>query len=79
MLSRYTLFGGRREGERRDGICVEGLYIDRYPSSLFLLLISLYALNLLDATYTLLQIANGGVEINPAWLEAATHQVSEVA
>ena len=65
MLSRRSFFGGRRSGERRGALSTEGLYVDRYPAWLFLLLMSLFALNLIDATYTLLQIANGAVELNP--------------
>lgn len=65
MLSKYSLFGGRRAGERRDGVCMEGLYVDRYPASLFLLAMALFALNLLDAIYTLMQVSSGAVEMNP--------------
>ena len=64
MISRYTFFGGRRRSERRNGL-IEGLYVDQYSPKVLLLVLSLYALNLLDAIFTLCQLEKGAVEINP--------------
>ncbi|MEE8142744.1 MAG: DUF5658 family protein [Planctomycetota bacterium] len=65
MLSRYTFFGGRRTGERRTTAPVEGMYIDQYSPKVLLFVLSLYALNVLDAILTLCQIEKGAVEVNP--------------
>lgn len=64
MLSRYTLFGGRRRGARRSGASSEQ-YVDRYPGGLAAALVAIGVLCSLDAVFTLLYIQKGGEEANP--------------
>lgn len=64
MLSRHSFFGGRREGARRDGDDRE-IFVDRYGRGLYAAVLGVVLLNLLDAWFTLLFLANGGVELNP--------------
>ncbi len=64
MFSRYSFFGGRRQGGRREGE-VSNLYVDRYPVGLSLLVVGIFLLNVLDAVFTLLHLQQGGQEWNP--------------
>lgn len=73
MLSRYSLFRGRRKGFRRREDRDRGGYVDRYSPWLFGVLMGLVLLNLLNALFTHLIIDCGGTELNPvaAWALAA--------
>ena len=64
MFSRYTLFGGRRRGDRRTTGDSEQ-YVDRYPVGLAVALVVIGALCALDAVFTLLHLQRGGGEANP--------------
>ena len=64
MFSRYTLFGGRRAGDRRNEGSTEQ-YVDRYPISLVAALVVIGALCALDAVFTLMHLQRGGGEANP--------------
>jgi len=64
MLSRYSIFGGRRRTVRRVEER-EGAFVDVHGPRLFLLVASIVALNLLDAWFTLLFLSHGGRELNP--------------
>ncbi len=64
MLSRYTLWG-RRAGFRRDSERRAGGYVDRYSKKLFFVLILIVILNIMDAAFTMVVLANHGVEVNP--------------
>ncbi len=70
-LSWYTFFGSRK-GIRRKEDRKKGGYVDRYGSGLFLLLISILALNLLDTIFTMMILERGGHEFNP-FVRAAIH------
>ncbi len=63
-LSRYTFFG-RRMVIRRKGDQLTGGYVDRYSSGLFFFLVSMLALNVLDAFFTIIILERGGMELNP--------------
>lgn len=69
FLSRYTLFGGRRRGGRRDGE-KRDVFVDLFSEHIFLVAILIVALNMLDAFFTLLLLSHGGEEANPIalWL-----------
>ena len=64
MLSRYTLFGGRRAHDRRNPGSVNQ-YVDRYPAMLAAGLIAIGLLCALDAVFTLIHLQKGGSEANP--------------
>ena len=64
MFSRYTLFGGRRQGDRR-GTGDSEQYVDRYPIGIASALVVIGALCALDAVFTLLHLQRGGGEANP--------------
>lgn len=64
MWSRYALLGGRRRGGRR-GDETENTFVDQHGPGLFLVALSVIALNLLDAWFTLLFLSHGGRELNP--------------
>ncbi|MFK7742570.1 MAG: DUF5658 family protein [Planctomycetota bacterium] len=64
MLSRYMLFGGRRAAIRRSEER-EGSFVDVHGPVVLLVVLSIVALNLLDAFYTLLFLSHGGQELNP--------------
>lgn len=63
MLSRYT-FIGRRRGFRR---AEEGrnAYVDRYSPRTLAVIVTVMALCMFDAMFTLLYIQRGGGELNP--------------
>jgi len=64
MLSRYTLFGGRRRSGRR-GAEARGIYVDRYGWQVSVLILAILMLNVLDAYFTLVFVQLGGKEANP--------------
>ena len=68
MLSRYTLFGGRRAGDRR-GTGKSAAYVDRYSPALGAALVVVGVLCALDAVFTLLYLQKGGTEANPIMAE----------
>ena len=63
-LSRYT-FLGRRKSFRRKMDQQRGGYVDRYSSTMLLLLILIIGLNVLDALFTLMILDLRGWEANP--------------
>ena len=64
-LSRYVFFG-QRKGLRRQSDQEKGGYVDRYSSGLFIILVSIIALNVLDAFLTMIILEEkGNWEINP--------------
>jgi hypothetical protein len=72
MLSRYTLFGGRRAGDRRDAGDTSQ-YVDRYPLPVACAIVAIAALCALDAVFTLLHLQRGGGEANPI-MDALIHR-----
>ncbi len=66
MLSRFSLFGGRRQGRpyRRKGASVR-TFVDVYSTRAWVLLVMFLILNLLDAHFTLIYLQRGGSEGNP--------------
>lgn len=58
------MFGGRRRTVRRVEER-EGSFVDVHGARLFLLVLTIVALNLLDAWFTLLFLSHGGQEMNP--------------
>jgi hypothetical protein len=64
MFSRFALWGGRRARARRDGDDRE-IFVDRYGNGVFAVVMAIVLLNLADAWFTLLFLANGGIELNP--------------
>ncbi len=71
LLSRYTLFGGRRLGDRRGGGAA-GSYVDRYSPGLAVSLVAVGVLCALDAVFTLLYLQKNGTEANPI-MDALIH------
>jgi hypothetical protein len=65
MLSRYTVYCGRRSSFRRGEDRLRGGYVDRYSPRLFSLLFLIVGLNVLDAVFTCMILDCGGVELNP--------------
>jgi len=63
-LSRYTFFGGRRRGSRRDGEAVNS-FVDRYSLRMWSLLVWVTLMNSGDSFFTLLHLQQGGIELNP--------------
>ncbi len=63
-LSRYTLWGGRRQQPRR-GEEREGSFVDVYGRRLFLLVLWIALMNVGDSFFTLVHLQAGGVELNP--------------
>lgn len=63
-FSRYTLFGGRRRGPRRESER-SGSFVDLYSKRLWALLLWVAAMNLADSYFTLVHLQAGGVELNP--------------
>jgi hypothetical protein len=64
VLSRYTLVGGRRQGDRRQDAAAP-CYVDRYEPWLMGTLVAISLLCALDAVFTLLYVQRGGSEANP--------------
>lgn len=65
VFSKYTLFGGRRAGERRKDVPVEGKYVDRYDPMVLTIVLGVAIFNFFDCFFTLLQISRGATELNP--------------
>jgi hypothetical protein len=64
MLSRYALHGGRRvRGRRLDER--DNVYVDLHGPGLLAVVVTLTALNFLDAYFTILFLSYGGQELNP--------------
>ena len=63
-LSRFTLWG-RRRTFRRKSDQQKGGYVDHYDALLFFFIISVVALNVLDAFITIVSLDLGGWEVNP--------------
>jgi hypothetical protein len=59
----YGAWRGRRVAERRTG--TQAGYVDRYPSSVVLAAVALFALAVADAYGTLVLLEAGAQEINP--------------
>lgn len=64
ILSRYT-FSGRRTGLRRKEDQERGGYVDRYNSTLLILVLAIIGLNVLDSLFTTMILDFGGWEVNP--------------
>ena len=65
MFSRFVLRGGRRRKVRREEER-DGAFVDIHGAGVLLVVLSIVALNLLDAFFTLLFLSHGGTELNPA-------------
>ena len=63
-ISRYSLFGGRRRGPRRDDER-EGSFVDRYDWPLVAILAWIAIANVADSFFTLHHLQDGGIELNP--------------
>ena len=63
FLSRYWLIG-RRRGGRRTGEDID-IYVDRYTTYEWLIIIALFVLSIADLTLTLVHLSHGGAEANP--------------
>jgi uncharacterized protein DUF5658 len=74
MFSRYTLFGGRRAGDRRAPGAINS-YVDRYPVVVAGALVAIALLCALDAVFTMMHIQKGGGEANPV-MDALLDRVS---
>ena len=64
VISRYTFFGGRRRGDRRNPSAVN-TYVDVYEPWLAAVLVAIGTLCALDAVFTLMYLQKGGEEANP--------------
>ena len=65
MFSRFVLRGGRRRKVRREEER-DGAFVDIHGAGVLFVVLSIVALNLLDAFFTLLFLSHGGTELNPA-------------
>jgi hypothetical protein len=63
-ISRYSLFGGRRRGPRREEER-EGSFVDRYDRPLVFILAWVAIANVADSFFTLHHLQAGGIELNP--------------
>ena len=63
-ISRYSLFGGRRRGPRREDER-EGSFVDRYDWPLVVILAWVAIANVADSFFTLHHLQAGGIELNP--------------
>lgn len=64
-ISRYTFWGGRRREARRPEDAEVHRFVDLYDNRFLVPLITLLALSLTDALFTLYFIKHGAREINP--------------
>jgi hypothetical protein len=64
LLSKYTLWGKRKEF-RREEDKKRGGYVDRYPPGLLFPIVLVVGLNVIDAFFTMLILDHGGWEVNP--------------
>jgi hypothetical protein len=67
FLSRYWLIG-RRKGGRRTAEA-RNIYVDRYSTAEWVLVLGILVLSVLDMVFTILHLKAGGTEANPvmAW------------
>ena len=63
-LSRYSLFGGRRQGAQRVEER-EGAYVDLYSPWVLFWVTWVALMNIGDSFFTLVHLQAGGVEVNP--------------
>ena len=63
-LSRYSLFGGRRQGAQRAEER-EGAYVDLYSPWVLFWVTWVALMNIGDSFFTLVHLQAGGVEVNP--------------
>ena len=63
FISRYWLMG-RRRGGRRVGERIN-LYVDKYTTYEWLIVMGLFVLTIADVTLTLTHLSQGGAEANP--------------
>lgn len=70
MFSRYTLWGGRRRSSGRRSGEAPACFVDEHGALLFLVVVTIIALNFLDAWFTIYFLSHGGTELNPLvnWL-----------
>jgi hypothetical protein len=74
LISRYTLFGGRRGVVRRASDQRRYQFVDRYGESLLAALLILFGLTLLDGFLTLILVESGlAVEANPVMAFCLDH------
>jgi hypothetical protein len=68
-FSRYSLWGGRRARHRRSGEGTDA-FVDRYDTSVAVVLVWVALMNVGDSFFTLTHLQSGGIELNPvaAWL-----------
>lgn len=64
MLSKHSLFGGRRRAPRRNHEH-EGSFIDVYSPRLVMLITFFFFLTVLDSVSTVIYLRKGGTELNP--------------
>ncbi|MFO0984727.1 MAG: DUF5658 family protein [Planctomycetota bacterium] len=64
LISRYSLYGGRRHHARR-GDERETAYVDLYEPRLVLFLLTFFVLTVIDSVSTVAFLQIGGKEINP--------------
>lgn len=64
LLSRYAILGGRRVGRRRDADPA-AYYVDRMGGATWLILLTIFLFQVLDAYLTLAHLRQGGMELNP--------------
>lgn len=67
FVSRYWLVG-RRKGGRRDDEA-RNIYVDRYSTAEWVMVVGILVLSVLDMVFTVLHLNAGGTEANPvmAW------------
>lgn len=67
-ISRYTFFKGRRRARRR-AEDPPNYYVDRLGGEVWLVLLSIFLFQILDANLTLAHLRRGGEELNPLMRE----------
>ena len=67
FVSKYWLIGRRKAGRRDDE--AQNVYVDRYSTAEWVLVIGILVLSVLDMVFTILHLNAGGTEANPvmAW------------
>ena len=68
-------FGGRRRAFRRDAER-QGQYVDHIPTHLAAVVVSIFVMSAADAACTLVHIARGGSEANPAMSWTLLHGIT---
>ena len=64
MISRHTLWGGRRQSRRRL-TDPEIYYVDRFGAGISMALLLIFTFHVLDAIFTIIHLGRGGTEANP--------------